>query len=262
MSTIILFSSLLDPFASPRTLLVLHISNLSLLNLPVLTPRFRPIRISPPREHRLGPAFHQKRSRNSCQSAWGGNAHHLLYYDHVATVLCRCPHLVYPTGLGVEWILSMPKVTSPASRSPRKMNGFLAHALLKPFMSETSLRTLTSKTSIPKGGILPTLYHLQYLVRVIHFYATLLMTSPSLASPIFPNHPLRSLRQRLCLLRLFLFLSQLLMSWSRFTEPLVFTTVVLVLSLLPYIWYVLQHCELGFSSRELVLSFRPVLRLH
>lgn len=174
----------------------------------------------------------------------------------------------------------MPKVTSPASHSPRKMNGFLPHALLTPFMSETSLRTLKFKTSIPKGGTSPTLFvsinnyspkirlsaffeqHLQYLVRVIHFYAILLMTLPPLASPISPNHPHRSLRQRLCLLRLFHFLSQLLMSWSRFTEPLVFTTVVPVLSLLPCIWYVLQHCELGFSSRELVLSFRPVLRLH
>lgn len=193
----------------------------------MLTPGFRLIRISPLPEHRLGPAFHQKRSKSSCQSAWGGNARRLLYYGHVAIVLCRCPHLASLTGLGAEWILFTPRVTSPASRLPRRMNGSLAHALLKPFMSETSLRILTFKTSIPKGGTSPTLSHLQYLVRAIRFYATLLMTSPSLASRI-SSHPLRSLRHRLCLLRLFLSLSQPLMNWSRFTEPLVFTIVALV----------------------------------
>lgn len=196
----------------------------------MLTPRFRPIRISPLLEHRLGPAFHQKRLRSSYQSAWDGNVHHLLYYDHVATVPRHYPHLAFLTGLGAESNLSTPRATSPASRSPRRTNGSLVHALLKPFMSEMSLRTLTFKTSIPKGGTPPTLSHLQYLVRAIHFYATLLMTLPSLVSRIFPNHPLRSLRQRPCLLRLFLFLSQPLMSWSRFTKPLVFITIVLVLT--------------------------------
>lgn len=199
-------------------------------SLSVLTPRFRPIRISPLREHRLGPAFHQKRSRSSYQSAWGGSVHLLLYYDHVATVLCRYPPLVSLTGPGAEWILSTPMVTSPASRLPRRMNGSLAPALLRPFTSETNLKILKFKISIPKGGTSPTLYHLQYLGRAIHFYATLLMTLPSLGSHIFPNHPLQSLRPRPCLRLLSLFLSQPLTSWSRFTDRLVVITVVLVSS--------------------------------